>query len=57
MSLGPEIWRVKLAKLIKEADLSPSVSEAKRLIKQGAVHLDGERITDPEFVIVVCEAP
>jgi tyrosyl-tRNA synthetase len=40
---------VKLAKLIAEEDLAPSVSEARRLIEQGSVRVDGERITDVKF--------
>jgi tyrosyl-tRNA synthetase len=40
---------VKLAKLIADEDLAPSVSEARRLIEQGSVRVDGERITDVKF--------
>jgi tyrosyl-tRNA synthetase len=32
--------------VIKEASLAPSASEARRLIQQGAVDVDGERVTD-----------
>lgn len=35
-----------IANLLKEAGLSASTSEALRLIKQGAVRIDGERIED-----------
>jgi tyrosyl-tRNA synthetase len=40
---------VKLAKLLADEDLAPSVSEARRLIEQGSVRVDGERITDVKF--------
>jgi len=41
---GPEapVWMV-----IKEAGLAPSNSEARRMIQQGAVEVDGERVSDP----------
>jgi tyrosyl-tRNA synthetase len=34
---------------LKEADLTKSTSEARRMLQQGAVKLDGERITDVEL--------
>ena len=37
-----------IANLIKEARLCPSTSEAMRMVKQGAVKIDGERVTDPK---------
>jgi tyrosyl-tRNA synthetase len=40
-----EIWVVKL---IAMADFAPSNSEARRLVIQGAVSIDGETIKDPE---------
>jgi tyrosyl-tRNA synthetase len=33
--------------LLKEAGLTNSTSEAMRLIKQGGVRLDGEKVADP----------
>ncbi len=36
----------RLTKALLDANLVPSSSEAKRLIKQGGVYLNGERITD-----------
>lgn len=36
-----------IANLLKDAALAPSTSEGLRLIKQGAVRLDGERLEDP----------
>jgi tyrosyl-tRNA synthetase len=35
-----------IAQLLKQASLTPSTSEAQRMIEQGAVKLDGERVTD-----------
>ena len=36
-----------LATILSTAGLAPSTSEARRLIRQGAVELDGRRLTDP----------
>jgi len=35
-----------IANLLKEAGLVSSTSEAMRMIKQGAVRIDGERVED-----------
>ncbi|MBV1921957.1 MAG: tyrosine--tRNA ligase, partial [Pseudomonadales bacterium] len=40
-----------IAQLLKEVGLVPSSSEAFRMIKQGAVKIDGERVTDRSLVI------
>ncbi len=40
------LWSV-----LKEAGLTPSTSEARRMLKQGAVKLDGERVTDTNFAL------
>ena len=40
-----------IAQLLKEAGLVPSTSEAFRMIKQGAVKIDGERVTDRSLII------
>ncbi|GHA07480.1 tyrosine--tRNA ligase [Arenicella chitinivorans] len=37
--------------VIKEAQLCPSTSEAMRMVKQGAVKIDGERVSDPKLLI------
>ena len=37
---------IKIANLLKQASLTGSTSDAFRMIKQGAVRIDGERITD-----------
>jgi len=38
-----------ICKVMAEADLSSSTSDARRLVRQGAVSLDGEKITDENF--------
>lgn len=40
-----------IANLLKEADLCKSTSEAMRMIKQGAVKIDGEKVSDPGVMI------
>jgi len=42
---------VKLVTLIKENEMASSSSEAIRLIKQGGVTIDGEKVTDEKFVL------
>jgi tyrosyl-tRNA synthetase len=44
------IWIVSL---MTESGLVESHSESKRLIKQGAVSLDGEKVTDPNFEVTL----
>jgi tyrosyl-tRNA synthetase len=41
----------RLAMALVTATLASSRTEAERLIKSGAVHLDGERCTDPAFLV------
>ena len=36
---------------MKEAGLAASTSEARRLIQQGAVDVDGVRVTDPNHAL------
>ena len=43
--------RVWLPRLMVQAGLAPSTSEARRLISQGAVRINGERLADPEAEI------
>lgn len=38
-----------IAQVLKQAGLTPSTSEAMRMLKQGAVRLDGERVDDREL--------
>jgi tyrosyl-tRNA synthetase len=40
-----------IANLLKQAGLTASTSEALRLIKQGAVKIDGERVADPHLIL------
>ena len=40
-----------IGNLIKEAQLCSSTSEAMRMVKQGAVKIDGQRIDDPRQII------
>jgi len=40
-----------IGNLIKEAGLCASTSEAMRMVKQGAVKIDGEKVTDPKQLI------
>lgn len=42
---------IKLSALIKESGMTDSTSEATRLIKQGGVYIDGEKITDQNFIV------
>jgi tyrosyl-tRNA synthetase len=37
---------VPIAQLLKQANLTPSTTEAQRMIEQGGVKLDGERVSD-----------
>jgi len=45
--------RVELARVLVQSGLAPSMREARRLIEQGGVQVDGERVTDPRAHIVV----
>jgi tyrosyl-tRNA synthetase len=47
---------VPLAKLLVEHGLAASRKEAERLIAQGAVSLDGEKVADPSFRLALKEA-
>lgn len=40
-----------LAQILKQADLTKSTSESIRLINQGAVKIDGEKIADPALIL------
>jgi tyrosyl-tRNA synthetase len=46
MPTWPLAAPVNLVDLLTEADLAPSKSEARRLVQQGAVRLDGEVVED-----------
>jgi tyrosyl-tRNA synthetase len=45
--------RVELARVLVQSGLAPSMREARRLIEQGGVQVDGERVRDPRAHIVV----
>jgi tyrosyl-tRNA synthetase len=42
---------LSIATLLRDAQLVPSTSEALRMIKQGAVKIDGERVDDPKLTV------
>jgi tyrosyl-tRNA synthetase len=44
--------RLALATVMAKAGLTGSLSEARRLIRQGGVRVDGDRVTDPQAVVV-----
>jgi len=50
-TLGSDGDGLGLARAIKDAGLASSTSEAIRLVNQGAVRLDGERLEDPKAVL------
>ncbi len=37
--------------ILVESELAPSKSEARRLVEQGGVSIDGEKVTDPNYVV------
>jgi len=45
------IEKLPVAQLLKQAGLVASTSEALRMIEQGAVKLDGEKVTDKELTL------
>ncbi|EDN68490.1 Tyrosyl-tRNA synthetase, class Ib [Beggiatoa sp. PS] len=51
MTLTIETEEIPIANLLKQAGLTPSTSEAIRMIKQNAVKIDGEKITDRDLKI------
>lgn len=51
--LSPSVNPIDIVSLIREAGFASSNTEARRFIQQGAVYVDGERITDIERVIAV----
>ena len=42
---------IGIAQLLKQAGLTPSTSEALRMIDQGGVKIDGEKVSDPSLVL------
>jgi tyrosyl-tRNA synthetase len=51
LELRCEDSAMALANLLKEAGLTQSTSEALRLIKQGAVRIDGDRVEDRQLQV------
>jgi tyrosyl-tRNA synthetase len=51
LSLETPIGGYPIANLLKDAGLVKSTSEAIRMIRQGAVRIDGERLTDSSLVL------
>ncbi len=43
----------QIANLLKDAGLTVSTSEAMRMVKQGAVRIDGEKVSDPRLTVAV----
>jgi tyrosyl-tRNA synthetase len=50
-AVAPRVW--KLPRLLVETGLAPSVAEARRLIEQGGVRVDGERAPGAETEVEV----
>ncbi len=48
IELNAESGEMGIAHILKNAGLCPSTSEAIRMVNQGAVKIDGEKITDPK---------
>ena len=48
VSLVASGGKLPIANVLKQAGLCPSTSDAMRMIKQGAVRIDGERLEDPK---------
>ena len=46
---------ILIANLLKDAGLAASTSEAIRQINQGAVKIDGEKLTDPKLIVPVSD--
>jgi tyrosyl-tRNA synthetase len=51
VTLSADEGAILVSHLLKQAGLTPSTSEAQRMIEQGGVKLDGERVTDKALKI------
>lgn len=51
ITLKPGAEAYCIANLLKDAGLAASTSEAARLVNQGAVKIDGEKVSDPKLAI------
>jgi tyrosyl-tRNA synthetase len=47
---------IKIANLLKDANLCPSTSNAMQMIKQGAVKIDGEKVADKNLIPEISRA-
>jgi tyrosyl-tRNA synthetase len=56
VSLEASEGEVALTKLLVERGMASSSAEARRLIQQGGVSLDGEKVTDPSFRLALKSA-
>lgn len=56
VQLGSLVFPVRLAKILQLAGLTPSVSEGMRQIKNGAVRLDQQKVSDPQYEIAEAAA-
>ena len=50
-SISVELAKPWICAVLKEAGLTTGTSEAKRLVSQGAVHLNDDKITDTDYVL------
>ena len=50
-TLATEDGRLGIAHLLRDADLVSSTSEAFRMIRQGAVRIDGQRVEDRSLTL------
>ena len=53
--LSVENGAIGIANLLKDAGLTKSTSDAMRMIKQGAVKINGEKVSDPKLVITAAD--
>jgi tyrosyl-tRNA synthetase len=51
VTLSADEGAILVSHLLKQAGLTPSTSEAQRMLEQGGVKLDGERVTDKALKI------
>ncbi len=48
-------YKIGIIDLIMEANFAPSRGEARRLVTQGGVSIEGEKITDPKAEITITD--
>ncbi|MDQ7089981.1 MAG: tyrosine--tRNA ligase [Methylococcales bacterium] len=53
VTLKTDLDGLAIANILKEAGLVKGTSDGMRMIKQGAVKIDGEKVTDPKLIIAV----